>query len=66
MRTFAKPLIRAIRIASTDPEVPGAVWVLKLDEKGITFRRKGSHEARRLSWRSVIGYGLVHLRASGD
>jgi hypothetical protein len=66
MREFSKPVRRAVRIKSTDPSIPSAVWIVTMDERGVQFRRKGEQGVRRLTWRAVLGYGLVHLRASGD
>lgn len=55
-----KVLRRHVRIKSSDPSIPAADWIVSLSGQGIHIRRARSSDAFRVSWRSVIGYALVH------
>jgi hypothetical protein len=64
MKTFrpGKVIRRTIKIRSSDRAISDAEWVLSMSEGGLRFRRLGERkdEERHLSWRSIIGHGLIH------
>jgi len=60
MKAFAKTIRRQVVIRSPDPGLLPREWILYMDAAGLTFRRLGSQERYRLSWRTILGIGLVH------
>ena len=61
MVKLKKNIRRVVSIRSSDPAIASAKWVLEIGPRGIKFHRFGNKaESWYLSWRSVIGYGLVH------
>lgn len=67
MKTFTKALRRLVTIKSPDRALPAREWILTLDDSGVSFRRMGERgRSWRLSWKTVIGLGLVHdVRTDG-
>jgi hypothetical protein len=58
---------RLVTIRASDPAIKRSQWVLSFGPRGLTVRRYGTTEdSHYLSWRSIIGYALVHAcRAPG-
>lgn len=69
MLDLGKPIRRKVVIKSADPSLPKAEWKLSFEPAGLRFTRGGERKGPVyfLSWRAVLGIGLVHdKRAKGE
>lgn len=60
MLPIRKCIRRLITIRSSDPALSATQWVVTVTASGVGFRRKGGTESWGLSWRSIVGAGLIH------
>lgn len=62
MKSFhpTKVIRRAVVIKASDRAIPAAEWSLTFSAGGVTMRKLHARESHRLTWRSVIGYAVVH------
>lgn len=59
-----KVLFRDVVVKTPDRALPARTFVVGIDGQGVRVRRKGEKEESqtRLSWRTIIGLALIHLK----